>query len=57
MVAMVACAAALVSAGRWAVRADQTVQFDGAVDAPHISMIGDSTETGVRRSNPEIGSR
>jgi hypothetical protein len=52
---MVACAAALVSAGGWAVRADQTVRFDVAVDAPYISMIGDSTEIGVRRSNPESG--
>jgi hypothetical protein len=31
-----------------AVQADQTVSFDGAVGAPHISLIGDSTLTGVR---------
>ena len=30
------------------VGADQTVYFDGAGDAPHISVIGDSTLTGVR---------
>jgi hypothetical protein len=30
------------------VRADQTVSFDGAGGAPHISLIGDSTLTGVR---------
>ena len=30
------------------VRADQTVRFEGAGDAPHISLIGDSTLTGVR---------
>ncbi len=30
------------------VRADQTVVFDGAGDAPHISLIGDSTLSGVR---------
>jgi hypothetical protein len=29
-------------------RADQTVFFDEAGDAPHISLIGDSTLTGVR---------
>jgi peptidoglycan hydrolase-like protein with peptidoglycan-binding domain len=29
-------------------RADQTVFFDDAGDAPHISLIGDSTLTGVR---------
>lgn len=29
-------------------RADQTIDFDGAGDAPHISLIGDSTLTGVR---------
>jgi hypothetical protein len=31
-----------------AARADQTVFFDDAGDAPHISLIGDSTLTGVR---------
>jgi peptidoglycan hydrolase-like protein with peptidoglycan-binding domain len=30
------------------VRADQTVFFDEAGDAPHISLVGDSTLTGVR---------
>lgn len=34
--------------GASAVRADQTVYFDDAGDAPHISLIGDSTLTGVR---------
>ncbi|MBA3289127.1 MAG: peptidoglycan-binding protein [Acidimicrobiia bacterium] len=29
-------------------RADQTVYFDGAGNAPHIGLIGDSTLTGVR---------
>ncbi len=29
-------------------RADQTIYFDDAGDAPHISLIGDSTLTGVR---------
>jgi len=47
-IATVAVAAALVSAGASAVRADQTVRFDGAGDAPRISLVGDSTLTGVR---------
>ena len=47
-VATVATAAALVPAGGSTVRADQTVRFDGAGDAPHISLVGDSTLTGVR---------
>ena len=34
--------------GGSAVRADQTVYFDDAGNAPHISLIGDSTLTGVR---------
>jgi peptidoglycan hydrolase-like protein with peptidoglycan-binding domain len=34
--------------GASAVRADQTVYFDDAGSAPHISLIGDSTLTGVR---------
>jgi len=34
--------------GGSAVRADETVYFDEAGDAPHISLIGDSTLTGVR---------
>jgi peptidoglycan hydrolase-like protein with peptidoglycan-binding domain len=43
-----AVAAGFLSAGGSGVRADQTVRFDGAGDAPHISLIGDSTLTGVR---------
>ena len=39
---------ALLSVGGSSVRADQTVTFDGAADAPHISLIGDSTLAGVR---------
>jgi peptidoglycan hydrolase-like protein with peptidoglycan-binding domain len=39
---------ALLSAAGSTVRADQTVRFDGAGNAPHISLIGDSTLTGVR---------
>lgn len=46
--AAVAIAAALVSAGGPGVGADQTVRFDGAGDATRISLIGDSTLTGVR---------
>lgn len=34
--------------GESGLHADQTVYFDGAGDAPHISLIGDSTLTGVR---------
>ena len=37
-----------LAVGGSAVRADQTVYFDGAGNAPHISLIGDSTLTGVR---------
>lgn len=37
----------LVAGGSTA-RADQTVFYDDAGDAPHISLIGDSTLTGVR---------
>jgi peptidoglycan hydrolase-like protein with peptidoglycan-binding domain len=40
-------AAGFLSVGGPGVRADQTVRFD-AGDAPHISLIGDSTLTGVR---------
>jgi hypothetical protein len=43
-----AVAAGILSVGGSGVRADQTVRFDGAGDAPHISLIGDSTLTGVR---------
>ena len=42
-----AAAGALLLAGL-AASADQTVSFDGAGDAPHIGVIGDSTLTGVR---------
>lgn len=34
--------------GGGAARADQTIWFDDAGDAPHISLVGDSTLTGVR---------
>ena len=34
--------------GGSSVQADQTVWYDGAGSAPHISLIGDSTLTGVR---------
>jgi peptidoglycan hydrolase-like protein with peptidoglycan-binding domain len=44
----VAIAAAFLSAGGSGLRADQTVRSDAADDAPHISLIGDSTLTGVR---------
>jgi hypothetical protein len=47
VIALVVAAGSLVSGGS-AVRADQTVFFDGAGDAAHISLIGDSTLTGVR---------
>lgn len=40
-------AGSLVMGGS-ALRADQTVYFDGAGNAPHIGLIGDSTLTGVR---------
>jgi hypothetical protein len=43
-----AVAAGVLSVGGSGVRADQTVHFDAAGDAPHISLIGDSTLTGVR---------
>ena len=43
-----AVSAGLLSVGGSGIRADQTVYFDGAGDAPHISLIGDSTLTGVR---------
>jgi hypothetical protein len=47
---VVALAVAIGSAASMAstARADQTVFFDEAGDAPHISLIGDSTLTGVR---------
>src|SRR5262245_24963144 len=41
-------AAGSLVAGGSPARADQTVFFDDAGDAPHISLIGDSTLTGVR---------
>jgi hypothetical protein len=43
-----AVAAGFLSLGGSDLRADQTVHFDAAGDAPHISLIGDSTLTGVR---------
>lgn len=43
-----AVAAGFLSVGGSGIRADQTVYFDSAGDAPHISLIGDSTLTGVR---------
>jgi hypothetical protein len=45
--ATVVAAGSLIAVGS-AARADQTVFFDEAGDAPHISLIGDSTLTGVR---------
>jgi hypothetical protein len=48
VLAALAVAAGVLSVGVSAVRADQTVHFDDAGDAPHISLIGDSTLTGVR---------
>ena len=47
IIALVVAVGSLVM-GRSAVRADQTVYFDGAGNAPYISLIGDSTLTGVR---------
>ena len=46
-IAVAAAVGSLVTGGS-AVRADQTVYFDDAGDAPHIALIGDSTLTGVR---------
>ena len=43
-----AVANGFLSTGGSGIRADQTVYFDGAGDGPHISLIGDSTLTGVR---------
>jgi hypothetical protein len=43
-----AVAAGFLSLGGSGIRADQTVRFDGAGDAPNISLIGDSTLTGLR---------
>jgi Putative peptidoglycan binding domain len=47
VIASVIAVGSLVMGGP-AVRADQTVFFDDAGNAPHISLIGDSTMTGVR---------
>ena len=47
IIALVVAVGSLVMGGS-AVRADQTVYFDGAGNAPYISLIGDSTLTGVR---------
>ena len=47
VIASVVAIGALVIGGS-SVRADQTVYFDDAGNAPHISLIGDSTLTGVR---------
>ena len=47
VIAFVVAVGSLAMGGS-AVRADQTVYFDGAGNAPHISLIGDSTLTGVR---------
>ena len=47
VLASVVAAGSLIAGGS-AARADQTVFFDEAGDAPHISLIGDSTLTGVR---------
>ncbi len=48
VIALVVTLGSLAIAGGSAIRADQTVYFDGAGDAPNISVIGDSTLTGVR---------
>ena len=45
---VLAVAAGVLSVSGSGIRADQTVYFDAAGDAPHISLIGDSTLTGVR---------
>jgi Putative peptidoglycan binding domain len=47
-VSALAIAAGSLGVSGSSVRADQTVYFDEAGDAPHISLIGDSTLTGVR---------
>jgi peptidoglycan hydrolase-like protein with peptidoglycan-binding domain len=47
VIAFATAAGSLLTGGS-AVRADQTVFFDEAGNAPHISLIGDSTLTGVR---------
>jgi Putative peptidoglycan binding domain len=47
VIALAVACASLVTGGS-AVRGDQTVFFDEAGNAPHISLIGDSTLTGVR---------
>ena len=47
VIALATAAGSLLTGGS-AVRADQTVFFDEAGNAPHISLIGDSTLTGVR---------
>jgi hypothetical protein len=47
VIAFVVAAGSLVIGGSPG-RADQTVYFDDAGNAPHISLIGDSTLTGVR---------
>jgi hypothetical protein len=47
VIGAVIAAGALATGGSFA-RADQTVYFDDAGNAPHISLIGDSTLTGVR---------
>ena len=44
---MIVVAIGLTLGGRSA-QADQTVSFDGAAGAPHISIVGDSTLTGIR---------
>ena len=46
--ALAVIAGAALGTGGSPARADQTVFFDDAGDAPHISLIGDSTLTGVR---------
>lgn len=47
VIALVVAVGSLAMGGS-ALRADQTVYFDGAGNAPHIGLIGDSTLTGVR---------
>ena len=48
MLAVGALTAGLLVVASAGVRADETVTFDGAGDAAHISLVGDSTLSGVR---------
>lgn len=48
VVAYLALVVGSLAVGGSVARADQTVRFDGAGDAPRISLVGDSTLAGVR---------